>query len=195
MNNLRIMLASVALLSLGAASLVVASNTPALEVESTEVVVSQITRAEIEAAQQAWGNALIAIGAAHVAGEDYRGLTLEHANKLYAFEMGPVLFKPTVATAPHQFRTTFEDAISYFVGGHIEGDTGFALRPWVNVEFQNEEIFINGNFAVAMGNYFFTAADGERIKVEYTKGYIRDEDGNLRINLQHSSLPFVPAAS
>jgi len=45
---------------------------------------------------------------------------------------------------------------------------------------------------MAMGNYFFTKNDGSVTKVEYTFGYVRDNNGKLRINLHHSSLPFSP---
>jgi hypothetical protein len=41
-----------------------------------------------------------------------------------------------------------------------------------------------------MGNYYFTTPEGEEVKVEYTFGYIL-EDGELLINLHHSSLPFA----
>ena len=30
---------------------------------------------------------------------------------------------------------------------------------------------------------------GDEVKVEYTFGYITDSEGNLRINLHHSSMP------
>ena len=40
------------------------------------------------------------------------------------------------------------------------------------------------------GNYFFTTPEGDEVKVEYSFGYLLDEDGNVRINLHHSSMPF-----
>ena len=45
--------------------------------------------------------------------------------------------------------------------------------------------------AIAMGNYYFTSEQDKKneTKVEYTFGYIRDINGNLRINLHHSSIP------
>jgi len=43
-----------------------------------------------------------------------------------------------------------------------------------------------------MGNYFFTGTDGDETKVEYSFGYTKDEDGNLKIVLHHSSLPYSP---
>ncbi|MBW2183666.1 MAG: hypothetical protein JRF49_07355, partial [Deltaproteobacteria bacterium] len=50
--------------------------------------------------------------------------------------------------------------------------------------------YIHGDYAVAMGNYFFTQVDGTEVKVEYTFGYIKGSDGKLKINLHHSSIPF-----
>ena len=44
-----------------------------------------------------------------------------------------------------------------------------------------------------MGHYIFTNKDGDETKAEYTFGYIKDDKGNLRIVLQHSSLPYSPA--
>merc|ERR1712232_1321825 len=53
----------------------------------------------------------------------------------------------------------------------------------------------SGTTAMAMGNYFFTKPDDdgndEETKVEYSFGYFLDSEGALRINLHHSSLPFV----
>ena len=50
---------------------------------------------------------------------------------------------------------------------------------------------MDGGMAMAMGNYFFTAPDGNEQKVEYSFGYIVDAAGELRIALHHSSLPFA----
>jgi hypothetical protein len=58
------------------------------------------------------------------------------------------------------------------------------------VKFVNEAVSLNENHAIAMGNYFFTNPNGQEIKVEYTFGYIQDKNGNLKINLHHSSLPY-----
>ena len=72
----------------------------------------------------------------------------------------------------------------------IEEDKGFAIKPWTNVRFENEEVIINGNQAIAMGNYFFTTVEGEEVKVEYSFGYTHVDD-ELLINLHHSSLPYA----
>jgi len=145
---------------------------------------------DVEKAQEAWGDGIVAIAAAHSTGGDFVGIATNHVNTLYAYQMGPVLFKPTLA-AIDQFRPTFDTALSYFVAsnGACPEDKGFAIKGWTNVRFENSDVIIDGNTALAMGNYFFTDPDGAEVKVEYTFGYIQDDDGNLRIQLHHSSMP------
>ena len=149
-----------------------------------------ISVAEVEGAQQAWGEGIVAIAAAHTSGGDFVDLATNHVNTLYAYQMGPVLFKPTLA-AIDQFRPTFDTALSYFVAsnGACPEDKGFAIKGWTNVRFENSDVIIGDNTALAMGHYFFTAPDGSEVKVEYTFGYIEDEKGKLRIQLHHSSMP------
>ena len=43
-----------------------------------------------------------------------------------------------------------------------------------------------------MGNYFFTDLNGVEAKVEFTFGY-KLVEGELRIDLHHSSFPYNPA--
>lgn len=50
-------------------------------------------------------------------------------------------------------------------------------------------MIIDGHRAFAMGNYFFTDKEGLEVKVEYTFGYVEDENANIRIQLHHSSMP------
>lgn len=109
---------------------------------------------------------------------------------LYAYGVGGVLFKPTKAAA-NQFRLNKEDALSYFVTGGIKEDHGFALQPWSAVKFENAKTIIDSDSAISMGNYYFKdAKTNKEVKVEYTFGYIKDANGNLKINLHHSSLPY-----
>ena len=51
-------------------------------------------------------------------------------------------------------------------------------------------IQIFGNTANATGWVHIEAADGTRSKVDKTFGYVRDDDGTLRIVVHHSSSPF-----
>jgi len=152
---------------------------------------NDITAEEITQAQQAWEAGIVTIGKVFTDKGDYTKAAEKHIDTLYAFQAGPVLFKPTKA-ADKQFRLTRESALSYFVAGNdtFAEDHGFALQPWTNVRCENAAVFLHGDYAVAMGNYFFTTVAGDEVKVEYTFGYLKDESGTLRINLHHSSLPF-----
>ena len=150
-----------------------------------------ITTDQIEKVQSKWGENLVEIGRHKNNKEDYEMATNSMLNELYAFDNGEVLFKPTRAVEK-QFRLNLEAAKSYFIGGNpnFSEDLGFALEPWVSVKFINEALILNENYAIAMGNYFFTSPNGEEIKAEFTFGYIKDKSGNLKINLHHSSIPY-----
>ena len=150
-----------------------------------------ITAKEIAEAQRTWGDGIVKIGKAYTDKGDYVKAAENHLDTLYAFEAGTVLFKPTKA-ADTQFRLNREGALSYFVGSNdkYQEDHGFAIHPWTNVRFENIASYIHGDYAVTMGNYYFTQLDGAEVKVEYTFGYFKGEDGKLKINLHHSSVPF-----
>ena len=153
-----------------------------------------ISKAEILEAQRNWGAAIVAIGEARSREKDRVALAERTVDTLYGYGRGAVLFKPTKA-AEKQFRSTREEALSYFVKGSVPEDGGFALQPWTEVRFENAGFILDGDSALAMGNYYFTdAATGEEVKVEFTFGYFRDESGRLRIHLHHSSLPYDPAS-
>jgi hypothetical protein len=150
-----------------------------------------ITTEEVEAAQKEWGEGIVAISKAYTTKKDYVAAAKKHLDTLYNYDNGMVLFKPTLA-ADDQFRGTYDEALSYFVRGKISEDTGFAIKGWTNVRFENEGIYTDDDNAVAMGNYFFSLPDGSITKVEYTFGYVRGPDGKLKINTHHSSVPFTP---
>ena len=151
-----------------------------------------ISESDIEEAQHAWGQGIVEIAAAHNNGSDFVQRAKDHINSLYAYDLGEVLFKPTLAVK-QQFRPTFEGALSYFVASNnaCPEDKGFAIKGWTKVRFENSGIVINESNALALGNYFFTSPEGEEVKVEFTFGYVVDSNGNLRINLHHSSMPAV----
>ncbi|MBB10222.1 MAG: hypothetical protein CL550_04650 [Alcanivorax sp.] len=161
----------------------------ALSLFSASVYASGISEADIIEAQKKWGEGIVEIGKVKTDGGDYTEAAKELIDDLYAYDHGSVAFKPTLA-ADDQFRGDVDEALSYFVGGMIEEDKGFAIKPWTNVRFENEEVIINGNQAIAMGNYFFTTVEGEEVKVEYSFGYTHVDD-ELLINLHHSSLPYA----
>ena len=154
---------------------------------------SNITKEQIEAAQNAWGEGIVRIASAHTNDGDYVQIASDHVETLYAYGLTAVLFKPTLA-AEQQFRSTFDDALSYFVASNnaCPEDKGFAIKGWTAVRFENVDILTEGKVGMAMGNYFFTTPEGDEVKVEYSFGYILDDAGNVRINLHHSSMPYAP---
>ena len=149
-----------------------------------------VTVADVEDAQHAWGEGIVAIATAHSTGGDYVEVARNHVETLYAYGLTAVLFKPTLAVI-EQFRPTFDSALSYFVASNnvCPEDKGFAIKGWTKVRFENTDIIVQETTALAMGNYYFTSPDGDEVKVEYTFGYIVDSTGNLRIQLHHSSMP------
>tara|TARA_B110000003_G_scaffold236487_1_gene241161 strand:- start:9554 stop:10015 length:462 start_codon:yes stop_codon:yes gene_type:complete len=147
---------------------------------------------DVKNAQKAWGEGIVAISSAYSNGSDYVERARFHIESLYAYSFSSVLFKPTFAVE-EQFRPTFEGALSYFVGGNstYSEDNGFAIKGWTGVRFENKDIIINGTSVMTMGNYFFMTSEGNEIKVEYSFGYIVDNEGKLRIQLHHSSMPAI----
>jgi hypothetical protein len=164
--------------------------------EEVKVMNTNITLEEVEKAQKAWGAALLTISKTYQ--EQGREAAVSAANAVlegaYGYQMGPVLFKPTLTVAPQTFRPTKEGALAYFVGGNkaFPEDKGFALKPWKAYEFQNNAIHITGDLALTMGKVRLTNDQGEVTEVDKTWGFKRDDGGTLRIVLHHSSLPYSP---
>lgn len=151
-----------------------------------------IVEREVMEAQKIWGEAIVSIGEAYTEKKDYKALAEKVVDTLYGYDEGVVLFKPTKASEK-QFRLTKEEAVSYFVTGIVPEDRGFAIQPWSQVRFENAEIIIDDDSAIAVGNYYFTDANTEKeAKVEFTFGYFKDENGKLLINVHHSSFPYKP---
>jgi hypothetical protein len=146
---------------------------------------------EIEKAQEKWGKGIVKIGELKDSLKECRMFTINFINKMYDYENGIVQFKPTKAS-DFQFRGDVKAALSYFIGSDSDfnEDKGFALNPWVKVDFENNSINIINDIAIAMGNYFFTDNDGGKTKVEYSFVYKKNDIGDLKIILHHSSLPY-----
>lgn len=181
------------LLNPGAGILTAQEKQPnAILLQKTEAA---ITEQEVLDAQKKWGEGIVGIGKIFSEGGDYKTAALKHIDDLYGYNLGSVLFKPTMASVK-QFRTDKEGALSYFIGGNpnYPEDHGFAIKPWNAVRWESVGIKIEGNMAVAMGNYYFTPAKGgNEVKVEYSFAYKKDENGDLRIILHDSHFPYVPA--
>ena len=133
----------------------------------------KISEQDVIKAQELWAENIINIGKIYLENGDYKDYARKFVKNFYAYDTGKVLFKPTLASK-NQFRNTFDDALSYFVKGSIKEDEGFALKCWDNIRYEDRNIIILDNYAIAMGNYFFKSSnDDSEIKVEYTFGYIK----------------------
>lgn len=152
-----------------------------------------VSEADVLAAQRAWGEALVRISTDFESGgiAGAKATAEKVLDTAYGYSLGPVLFKPTLTTAPQTFRTTRAGALAYFVGNDpaFPSDTGFALKGWRSVEIRNAAIYLNGDTAISMGNVMLTDKNGKVTTVDKTWGYVRDDQGRLRIVLHHSSLP------
>jgi len=160
-----------------------------------EVFDGNITESEVLAAQQGWCQALLNISALHeeqgqAAAAELAGAVIDAA---YGYTLGPVLFKPTLAYGERTVRTTRAGALSYFVGGddHYPEDSGFALKGWTDCQVENAALHINGDVGLSMGFVHFTNPDGHTT-VDKTWAFKKTSDGQVRIVLHHSSLPFSP---
>ena len=163
----------------------------ALAAIATSASAEPIFRQAVIDAQRTWGDGIVAISKVHAEGGDHAARARQHIDDLYAYgETDVVMFKPTLA-AEDQFRETFDEALSYFIGQDGTEDKGFAISGWTDVRWENNGIYTDDTSAMAMGNYYFTGPDGTETKVEYTFGYVL-VDGELKINLHHSSLPYSP---
>ncbi|RZJ15320.1 MAG: hypothetical protein EON50_02195 [Acidovorax sp.] len=177
---------AVASLLMGAAALPALAKGP--------VVNHAISENEVLAAQQAWCKALVDISTVNTTSGQpaAKALAEKVIDAAYGYQMGAVLFKPTLTEVPQTFRVTREGALSYFVGGNpaFPKDTGFALKGWAKCEISNAAVFIAGDSATTMGNVMFTGKDGKVTSVDKTWAFVKDDAGKLRIVVHHSSLPF-----
>jgi hypothetical protein len=158
-----------------------------------------ITYDEVNAAQQAWCDALVKIGKLKEEGGDYKAFADQVLSDAYNYDNGKVFFKPTLAFGDQTFRNDKKGALSYFIGGDpaYPNDKGFALAPWVKARYdnagdKNEGIQIYGSVAITMGNVWVTGRDGKEVMVDKTWVFKKGKDGKLRIIVHKSALPFSP---
>ena len=157
-----------------------------------------ITEQQVNAAQQAWCDGLVNVAQIHARGGDAKAAAAKMIDDLYDYADGKVFFKPTLAYGPRTFRPTREGALAYFVGGNpnFPEDTGFALKGWTKARYDNNAadngIQIHGDIAITMGNVYITGPDGKEVMVDKTFVFRRCKDGNLRLCVHKSALPFNP---
>ena len=139
--------------------------------------------------QKEWASGIVKMGKLSNDRDSLESFTSDFLDKIYDFD-NQVLFKPTKA-ANEQFRNSKGSAYSYFIAGdnrECQEDNGFALSNWTEILFDNSNIIINEDIAIAMGNYTFKN-EASKIKVEYSFVY-KNYGDEIKIILHHSSLPY-----
>jgi hypothetical protein len=181
--------------SIAAVSLLAIAAATGASADSAKIVNQAITQDEVIAAQKAWCNALVDISKANETEGPAaaKALAEKVIDAAYGYQMGAVLFKPTLTVAPQTFRPTRAGALAYFVGGDKDfpNDAGFALKGWTKCEIANSAIFIAGDSATTMGNVSVTNKDSKTTTVDKTWSFVKDDAGALRIVVHHSSLPYT----
>ena len=119
---------------------------------------------------------------------DNKGDYQEQASKFlethYLFETESVLFKPTL-TRKEIFRNSFDRALSYFIGGDIDEDKGFAIQEWKSIDTDQMNVLIEGELIIVMGVLNFNS--DEVLKVAFTF-MLKENNSDLKIKVHHSSL-------
>ena len=113
-----------------------------------------MTRQDIIKAQNLWSEGIIKMGQITNDRESLEIYASDFLDRLYNFD-DQVLFKPTKAK-DIQFRNNKKSAISYFIAGDSRDcneDKGFALSSWSKITFENSDIILGEESALAMGNY------------------------------------------
>lgn len=149
------------------------------------------TNGEVLKALSDWGAGLVSINTAKENGGDYKAVAKAMIKAAYNYDEGIVLFKPTIAAAI-PFRTTFEGALSYFVGGdpNFPEDTGFATKGWKSVSFEVVGIVYDTNRAIVQTKTTLTKTDNTGVLAYFSMSFTRkSKKDKLKLDLHHSSLP------
>tara|TARA_B100000941_G_scaffold200375_1_gene145593 strand:+ start:1354 stop:1797 length:444 start_codon:yes stop_codon:yes gene_type:complete len=115
---------------------------------------------------------------------DYQEQASEFLKTHYLFDTECVFFKPTL-TREEIFRNSFDGALSYFIGGDIDEDRGFALQEWKSINTDQINILIEDVLIIAMGVLSFES--NEVLKVAFTF-ILKESNSDLKIKVHHSSL-------
>jgi len=141
---------------------------------------------QIEHFLNSWKDGVIEIGRIYLEGGDYEKSAELFVSTHYAFDSEEVLFKPTF-TKEVIFRNSKDLALSYFIGGEVAEDKGFALKPWEEIRLEELNIIEQDNLMVAMGTLNFKPLNlKENTLIAFTFLLI-DTDGSLKIKVHHSS--------
>lgn len=171
---------------------------PALADPKVEVFDNTITLEEVQAAQRGWCAGLLAINEAYQKGGFKAAKAKAEAviDAAYAYDFGPVAFKPTYARGENTFRQDRAGALAYFVGPdpsvkQFGKNQGFATyRKWKSCEIVDDVVQLFGDTANTMGFVKLVDSQGGVARPEKTWTFWKPKAGSIRIVLHHSSAPF-----
>ena len=171
---------------------------PALADPDVQVFDNTISLDEVLAAQRGWCAGLLAINEAYQSGGFKAAKAKAEAviDAAYAYDFGPVAFKPTYAVGDNTFRQDRAGALAYFVGPDASvkqfgKDQGFATyRKWKSCEIVDDVVQLFGDTANTMGFVKLVDSEGGVARPEKTWTFWKPKDGSIRIVLHHSSAPF-----
>ena len=149
-----------------------------------------ITIEDVQDFQNIWGKSIIQISTTYKNGGNYIDKAKEFITNFYAYENENVLFKPTLVSEL-QFRLDKVSALSYFIGNNPDfpEDSGFAIKPWKSIRWENVGFNILSDCAICMGNYYFGKENENELKVEFSI-VLKEIDNTLKIILHDSHLPY-----
>jgi len=159
-----------------------------------------ITEAEVNAAQKRWCKGLIAICKKYPNG-DYKTEAEKFIDENYDFGKSAVFFRPTLAMAPQNFRTTREGALAYFIGENdrFPRDDGFIKKGWREAKFDNtiedkKAIQVHRNIGIAMGNVYLrqeVTVGGTWTVVDKVFVFLK-RDNEVRLIVHNSAVSNLP---
>ena len=171
---------------------------PVMAEPSIQVFDNTITLNEVLEAQKGWCAGLLAISKAYQKGgyNAAKSVAVDVIDGAYAYQFGPVAFKPTYTRGESTFRADRAGAIAYFVGPdpsikRFGKDQGFATyRNWTSCKIVDDVVQLFGQTANTMGYIEIVDAKGGVARPEKTWSFWKPKDGSIRIVLHHSSVPF-----
>ena len=96
------------------------------------------------------------------------------------------MFKPTF-TKETVFRNNKKDALSYFVGGDISEDNGFALKPWESIQLEELNTLVEKDLTAAMGTLRFKPQKSQETTLVAFTFIFTKIDEAIKIKVHHSS--------
>ena len=141
---------------------------------------------EIKNFLNSWKDGVIEIGRIYLDKGDYVKQADKFLSHHYAFDTEKVLFKPTF-TKEVIFRNKKDLAMSYFVGGNVHEDKGFALKPWQEISLTEMDYVERNELIVVMGALKFKPHELDEVTVVAFTFLLVNVDDSLKIKVHHSS--------